>query len=46
MGVLYCGFVGNCLNASCHMSLDVTKSVFRVSDKARLKPISSATETS
>ena len=28
------------------MGLDVTKPVFRVSDKARLKPGSSATETS
>ena len=28
------------------MGLDVTKPVFGVSDKARLKPVSSATETS
>ena len=29
-----------------HMGLDAAKPVFRVSDKARLKPVSSATETS
>ena len=31
---------------SLHMGLDVTKPVFRASDKARLKPVSLATETS
>ena len=28
-----------------YLGLDATKPVFRVSDKARLKPVSSATET-
>ena len=31
---------------SIHMGLEVTKPVFGVSDKARLKPVSPATETS
>ena len=30
----------------CDMDLDATKPVFRVSDKVRLKPVSSAAETS
>ena len=30
----------------CHLGLDATKPVFGVSDKARLKPVSSATESS
>ena len=32
--------------ALAHMGLDATKPVFGVSDKARLKPVSLATETS
>ena len=31
---------------SSYLSLDATRPVFGVSDKARLKPVSSATETS
>ena len=33
-------------NGMCYIGHDTTKPVFEVSEKARLKPVSSATETS
>ena len=37
---------GQLLHGCCHMGCDATKPVFGVADKVRLKPVSSATETS
>ena len=46
-GILYFDQLVDCAilykeNGTCHMGLDVTKPVFGVSEKARLKPVSSA----
>ena len=40
------GSIGLKIRVCNKLGLDTTKPVFRVSDKARLKPVSSATETS